>query len=136
MDVKFPFEYAGKEFFGPIYRPVARVSLQSPKNKTWITTWMVVDTGADFTILPRYLSEDLAISLEADCVMDTTRGVGGEQAIYLVKKKLSAKIGRLSRQVPLAFFTADEVPPLLGRLGFLETFNTEFLKSHFVVFKD
>lgn len=26
-------------------------------------------------------------------------------------------------------------PELLGRLGFLETFDTEFLKSHMVVFK-
>lgn len=97
---------------------------------------MVVDTGADFSILPYYLSEDLAISLEKDCLKDITEGVGGRQSIYMCKFKIKAKIGRLERSVPLAFFDTNEVPALLGRQGFLETFDTEFLKSHVVVFKN
>lgn len=135
MDVEFPFENVGKSFFGAIYRPVAKVSLKSLRNTIWTEAWMVVDTGADFTILPRYLAEDLHISLERDCVKDETFGVGGEQAIYLCKQKIKAKIGNIERDVPLAFFDSNEVPALLGRLGFLETFDTEFLKSHVVVFK-
>ena len=135
MDVKFNFEYEGKSFFGQIFRPVAKVSFLSPKSGLWISTWMVVDTGADFTILPNYLSRDLQISLETECIIDTTRGVGGEQTIYLVKSRVSAKIGPIQKTVPLAFFSTDEVPPLLGRLGFLETLNTEFLKTHTTIFK-
>lgn len=136
MDVKFSFENSGKMFFGQIYRPVAKVSFKSPKQNIWIDTWMVVDTGADFTILPGYLSNDLGISLEHDCIKDITKGVGGQQVIYLCKSKIKAKIGTLEREIPLAFFDNNEVPPLLGRLGFLETFETQFLKSHQVVFKD
>lgn len=30
----------------------------------------------------------------------------------------------------------NEVPPLMGRLGFLETFDTEFLKRHAVIFRE
>lgn len=135
MAVRFPFEKAGKNLFGNIYRPVARVSLESSKNGVWTDVWMVVDTGADFTILSRYLADTLGISLEKDCVKDTTFGVGGEEIIYLCKQKVRAKVGSLKRDVPLAFFDSNEVPALLGRLGFLETFNTEFLKSHVVVFK-
>ncbi len=135
MDVKFPFEHVGKSFFGPVYRPIAKVSLKSIKTNMWAETWMVVDTGADFTILPRYLSEDLTISLEDDCLKDETFGVGGTQAIYLCKQRIQARIGTLERDIPLAFFDSNEVPALLGRLGFLETFTTEFLKTHIVVFK-
>lgn len=135
MDVKFPFENVGKSFFGPIFRPVAKVSLKSIKINVWAETWMVVDTGADFTILPRYLTADLGISLEDDCVKDTTFGVGGQQSIYLCKKKIKAKLGEIERDIPVAFFDTNEVPALLGRLGFLETFDTEFLKSHVVVFR-
>ena len=62
-------------------------------------------------------------------------GVGGEQKIYLCKNKVKAQIGDITREVPLAFFSNDEVPALLGRCGFLETFDTEFLKSHVVMFK-
>lgn len=135
MDVKFPFENVGKSFFGQIFRPVAKVSLKSIKINAWTETWMVVDTGADFTILPRYLTEDLGISIENDCVKDSTFGVGGEQTIYLCKRKVNAKIGSLKRDIPLAFFDSSEVPALLGRLGFLETFDTEFLKKHILIFK-
>lgn len=134
MDVKFSFENVGKNIFGIIHRPVAKVSFKSPGKNIWTQTWMIVDTGADFTILPRYLSEDLGISLERDCIKDLTSGVGGDQAIYLYKSRLKARIGNLERNVPIAFFDSNEIPALLGRLGFLETFNTEFLKSHELVF--
>lgn len=136
MDVKFAFEYVGKSFFGSIHRPVAKVSFKSPKENIWIDTWLVVDTGADFTILPEHLSHDLGISLERDCVKEGTVGVGGEQNIYLCKSKIKAKIGHIERDIHLAFFDTNEVPALLGRLGFLETFDTEFLKTHTVVFKE
>lgn len=136
MAIKFDFEYEGETYFGHVYRPVAKVSLESPKYGTWIDTWMVVDTGADFTILPKYTSRDLGISLKSDCIVDSTRGVGGEETIYLCKTKIVAKIATVTRSVPLAFFNTNTVPPLLGRLGFLETFDTQFLKSHAVVFKE
>jgi len=64
MAVRFSFEDVGKSFFGKVYRPIAKVSFQSPKLGIWADTWMIIDTGADFTILPQYLSEDLAISLK------------------------------------------------------------------------
>jgi len=136
MAISFDFEDEGRGRFGSIYRPVAKVSLQSSKFDTWINTWMVIDTGADFTILPKYISADLGISLEHDCILESTKGVGGEQTIYFVKSKITAKIGSLTRKIPLAFFATDELPPLLGRLGFLETFDTEFLAIHKVTFKD
>ena len=136
MDVKFDYEFSGETYFGKIFRPVAKVSFKSQIGKLWSDVWMVVDTGADFTILPRYVSNDLGISLEKDCIVDTTAGVGGEQKIYLCKTRIGVKIGSYSREIPIAFFDSDEVPPLLGRLGFLETFNTIFQKSHKVVFKN
>lgn len=135
MDVKFPFEYVGRCFFGPVQRPIAKVSLKSPKSDIWTDTWMVVDTGADFSILPRYISKDLKISLEHDCVKDITVGVGGERIVYLCKSKIKARIGQFEREIPLAFFDSNDIPALLGRLGFLETFDTEFLKKHVVVFR-
>ena len=136
MDVKFLFEDGGETSFGRIYRPIAKVNLKSPRLEKFVDIWMVVDTGADYTIIPRYFSQKLRISLEKDCFKDATFGVGGSQTIYFLKSKISAKIGNLERNIPLAFFDNNEVPALLGRLGFLETFNTEFLKTHSVVFKD
>ncbi len=136
MVVKFPFEDNGENQFGRIFRPVAKVTLASPVINKYIDIWMVVDTGADYTIIPQHFSEKLRISLEKDCIKDTTFGVGGTQAIFFLKSKISAKIGTIERKIPLAFFDNNEVPALLGRLGFLETFDTQFLKSHVVIFKE
>ncbi|MBM4401909.1 MAG: retroviral-like aspartic protease family protein [Candidatus Cloacimonetes bacterium] len=138
MDVvKFPYEDAGEGFFGQIFRPLAKVTLSTPMvTKSPVNIWMVVDTGADYTIIPRHFSEKLRISLEHDCMKDETFGVGGRQTIYFYKSRVEAKIGGFRRKIPLAFFDNNEIPALLGRLDFLETFDTEFLKSHFVIFRD
>lgn len=58
------------------------------------------------------------------------------RTLIFYKKLLEVKVGNLQRNVPIAFFDSNEVPPLLGRLGFLETFDVEFLKTHRVVFKN
>lgn len=136
MAVKFSFEDEGQGVFGHILRPVAKVIFTSPNNNQSVAVWMVVDTGADYTILPRHLAEKLGISLEHECNKNTTFGVGGEQTVYFLKKRIEVKIGSYKRKIPMAFLDSNEVPALLGRLGFLETFNTEFLKKHIVVFKD
>ena len=136
MDVKFEYEYSGDCYFGKIFRPVAKVSFKSILESKWSDIWMVIDSGADFSILPRYVSNVLGISLEKDCVSGITTGVGGEQKIHLCKQKIIVKLGNITKNIPLAFFDSDEVPPLLGRLGFLETFDTCFYKTHVVSFKN
>src|SRR3989344_2317711 len=134
MDVKFGYNDEGNSFFGRIYRPIAKVTFSSLDLSKLVDVWMIVDTGADFSILPAHFAEKLRVNFEKDCVKDATSGVGGEQTIYLLKKPLEAKVGYFSRKVPVAFFDSNEIPPLLGRLGFLETFDAEFLKKHAVVF--
>ncbi len=135
MELKFNFEYRGESHFGKIYRPYARVLLKSPKQELWLNEWLIVDTGADFTTLPRYIARELDIDLKGDCMNGSTSGVGGKQVIFLLKKYLEVKLGETTRRVPVAFFDNNQVPGLMGRQGFIETFDTEFLKAHVVVFK-
>jgi predicted aspartyl protease len=137
MSVTFPFEHAGRGLLGDVYRPIATVYLKSlKKSYYWAEVKMLVDTGSDFTILPKYIAEDLQISLTQDCKKATTVGVGGPQSIYIVNKKVKAKIGNIEREIPLAFFDNDKSPALLGRQGFMETMDIEFMKSRTVVFKE
>ena len=88
------------------------------------------------TTLPKYMAESLNISLERDCWKDKTNGVGGNEIVYIYKQKIKVRLGDNERTVPISFLNTDRIPALLGRLGFLETFDTEFLKSHVVVFKN
>ena len=132
MDVVFPYQKEKSDLLGVIYRPMASVSFQS-RNNTWVSVRMIVDSGADYTLLPRYVAKRLQIDLEKDCKQITTHGVGGESYVYFLPK-IRVRLGIWERNIPLGFLDGDDVPPLLGRHLFMETFETLFSSSHNVSF--
>jgi len=75
----------------------------------------------------------LKINLKKECQLFKTAGIGGEEKVYL-KKDLNVKIGNWERTVPVGFLDKDNIPPLLGRQGFLETFEVLFSSNHTVNF--
>lgn len=81
---------------------------------------MIVDTGADYTLLPKRYAQLLGISLNKNCQAEETQGVGGKEKIYLCKKSILIKIGVFKRQIPVGFLNRDNIPSLLGRLQALE----------------
>lgn len=136
MSEEFIYKYIGKCVFGEVYRPVAEVTFYCKGNSLPLSLWMVVDSGADYSILPRYMADKLGISLTKDCTSDMTSGVGGQKKTYFLKEKVKAKLGKISKEVPIAFIDSNEVPPLLGRLGFMELFEIVFDGNKKVVFKE
>lgn len=94
---------------------------------------MIVDTGADYTLLPRFMARKLGISLEKDCQIFRVLGVGGGERVYFLKKA-KVKLGNWERTIPLGFLERNEIPPLMGRHLFLETFRTVFSPDHTVSF--
>jgi len=85
MTVSFPFEQRSSNIFSVIYRPIALVLLWSTKISDWMDVPMIVDTGADYTILPSYQSQNLGVDLEKDCRPYQTQGVGGSDIVYLLQ---------------------------------------------------
>jgi len=126
--IVFPFEKEGKGIFRPIRRPIAQVGFFSKKFNRDIKIAMLVDTGADYTLLPRSKAFDLGIDLEKDCAPQITSGIGGTEIVFLLKKRLKISIGEMKRNVPLGFLERDSVPPLLGRFKCLESFDVLFSK--------
>ena len=57
---------------------------------------------------------------------------GGERVYYLPKIKV--KLGDWKRIIPIGFLERNEIPPLMGRHLFLETFETLFSSNHTVSF--
>lgn len=134
MALSFPFEKVFSPIFGTVHRPVAWISFWSKAKNEWIGIWMIVDSGADYTLLPRYMSEYLGISLKNDCQIFSTFGVGGEETVSLYKKA-KIKLGQWEISAPIGFLEKDAVPPLLGRQGFMEKFATLFF-NHKTSFSD
>lgn len=130
--VIFPFRKEKSVIFGEIFRPIAKVFFWSKKWQTWEEIWMIVDSGADYTILPGYLSNRLGVDLKADCEDHKTIGVGGQEAVFLFKKQ-KVRLGPWDRIIPVGFLKRDDVPPLLGRQDFLEGFKVVF-ENHKTIF--
>ena len=119
--------------FGKIYRPVAKVFFFSKSKRRWYETWMIVDTGADYTLLPKYFSERLGVNLAKECNLFETSGIGGREKVYLYNR-MKVKLGSWERIIPVGFLSRDNIPPLLGRYKFLETFESLFSSSHKLTF--
>lgn len=133
MALTFPFEKSASPIFGTIRRPVAKISFFAKNKNRWYETWMIVDTGADYALLPKYFSSRLGVDLSKDCQIFKTFGIGGQEKVYLLKE-IRARIGKWERNVPVGFLDQDDIPPLLGRHLFLETFNLFFSLNHYLAF--
>lgn len=60
---KFPFTYISKSYLGKIRRPYAICEFKNTNNNIWIPIEMVVDTGADYTVLPINYANLLGIDI-------------------------------------------------------------------------
>lgn len=123
MSITFKFKEYPSNIFGITRRPIAQVYFQHKNKVRWLPVAMVVDSGADYTLLPKFLAASLGISLPKDCKLIGTRGVGGESTVHLLRKKIKVKLGKYEREIPIGFLSNDNIPPLLGRQEFLETFK-------------
>jgi len=121
----FPFTFIGKTKLGIIYRPYAVVLAFSKIRSKWQPLEMIIDTGADYTLLPKRYAGILGINLSQDCIKEKTLGIGGTETVYQYKN-LPVKINKWQKKIPVGFLKRDNVPPLLGRLECLEIFRLIF----------
>lgn len=133
MAITFDYEKHTSTIFRDVYRPVAQVDFFSQSKKRWYEIWMIVDTGADYTLLPKHFSLRLGIDLKKDCQIFHTSGIGGVEKVYLAKN-IKIRIGKWERRIPVGFIDKDNIPPLLGRQQFFETFEVFFSSNHTVTF--
>jgi hypothetical protein len=122
MVVTFNYEKEASPLFGTIYRPVADILLQNAQTGQWQPVTMLIDSGADYTLLPFWFSAPLGIDLARSCEKGSTFGVGGEVEVYLYRE-IMAKVGNWERKIAVGFLEREKVPPLLGRQGLLDSFT-------------
>lgn len=134
MEVSFPFEKRVSTIFGTVWRPVALVEFRSIVDSTvWTTIRMIVDTGADYTLLPRSYAKALGVNLERDCKPYETLGIGGHEVVYM-HPRIKVRISDWEDEVPVGFLDRDAVPALLGRQQCLEALSV-LLENHTTTFR-
>jgi hypothetical protein len=127
--IKLSYKYEGNSVFGDIYRPLVPVNIWSEKFMVWILVWMIVDTGADYTLFPLDFSKKLGINLKNDCTISQASGIGGNARVYLPKRPIAMKLWEWERNIPIGILAKSNFPPLLGRIKGIETFRMTFNKK-------
>jgi hypothetical protein len=86
---------------------------------------ILVDSGADFCLMPKQLGIDLGYGIGTEEVMSKAEGVGGE--VDYVLRRVEISIDTHTLTVPIAWLqTDDTVECLLGREVIFDKFDIEF----------
>ena len=128
MKTIFPFVYIGTNKFGKIVRPYATIFVQKKDTGIYLQRFLVVDSGADFTMFPKKDAYAFGIDLEKETTRSKIFGVGGQEIVYLYEN-LEIKVGDVKLRIPCGFIDRNDVPALLGRQHFSELFAVCF-KDH------
>lgn len=85
----------------------------------------LVDSGADTTLIPRFMGKLLGLEREKEDKVEEVSGICGE--LQIIRKKLWIIINdyKFSAEVLWAF-TCDDVSPLLGRKDVFDRFKVTF----------
>ena len=96
---------------------------------------MLVDSGADFCLMPKQLGIDLGYTVGVEEVMSKAEGVGGE--IDYLLRRVEVSIDGHTLTVPIAWIqTDDAVEYLLGREVIFDRFDIEFKqRDRQIIFK-
>lgn len=108
------------------------VDFKTKINDDWLSIEMIVDTGADYSLLPKRYAPLLGVDIETDCIAKTTLGVGGSETVYFCKNQM-IRINDWKKNIPIGFLERDDIPPLLGRMGFMELLKI-ILYKHQTIF--
>lgn len=126
-------EFSYVESEGGVYRPCVSVTFHNGKKK-FPVGHALVDTGADFTILPLAIAHYLQIELD-DTKQRTVDGAGGGKfKVIPSRNKINYSIDkegfRSLQWKGIAYFTETEPIVLLGREQCLDKFDITFCGPH------
>jgi len=127
----FKFTEEISSSLGTVYRPLAKVGLKDADGDVFEIS-MIVDSGADITVLSRRIGDIIGIDVESG-EEKIFRGIVGEIIAYV--HRISIFIDGKELEIGAAFALA-EVPNLLGRLDVFRNFEISFRKEEDFCFSD
>jgi len=123
------FEYTEKEsrIVGNILKPLIEIEIFS-KNEVWYgLDEVLVDTGADITLIPKYVGEEIVDEIKSG-QKASIKGISPVELIVYIHK-LKIKVANKEFETKIAIADSDEVPTVLGRFEALDLFKAEFING-------
>jgi hypothetical protein len=100
------------------------------------TVEMLIDSGADMCLIPKWLGESLGLAVSMGEIMQEAFGIGG--SVKYVMRNLTYTINSTTiTEVPTAWVQTDEVSDIIiGREVIFDAFDVEFKQAdEMIVFK-
>lgn len=132
------FSYIEKEskVLGKILRPLIEIEIFSQVRNDWeIIEEVLVDTGADLTVIPRFIGESIISDITSGEYTEI-KGIVPTSLLIAFIHKLKIKTAGKEFETKVAIADSNDVPPILGRYWALDLFNIKFLKGKEMVFND
>jgi len=129
--IKFGYERQESSLLGVIFRPIAEIYIKKKGEEKWYRVLMIIDSGADVTLLPSMYAGILGVDLN-ECKKQKTRGIGGFADVYITD--MEARIGGEKMRTFVGFIEGD-IPPLMGRTDFFGTFEVFFKRDEILFIK-
>lgn len=103
--------------------PAAEVKIQS-KEREWLSIFLLIDSGAALSALPKSDASFFGVDVEMGGVMYIS-GVSG-QPIKGWRHNLDIRFGNNTMNLPFVFLDNPNAPRVLGRAGLFEKFSIVF----------
>jgi len=134
--MKFPFTEKESKILGKILRPLLEIEVFSDIRNSWeIIEEVLVDTGADLTVLPRFIGESIIDDITTGEYVEI-KGIVPTSLLIAFIHTLKIKAAGKEFETKVAIADSNDVPPILGRYEALDLFNLEFKKGKEMIFKD
>ncbi len=91
----------------------------------YLTISFLLDTGADFTMLPAHIAKWLDIDL-TKCPQMRSYGIEGSKGVRVWANKIQIKICRYELDIRCLFSKNESCPYILGRADIFSHFNILF----------
>lgn len=129
--MKFQYIEKDSRAVGRILKPIIEIEIFS-KDELWYgMDEVLVDTGADITLIPKDVGEELVHNIESG-EKASIKGVSPiELTVYI--HRLTIRVADREFETKVAIADSNEVPAVLGRFEALDLFNAEFVKGKEII---
>ncbi len=133
--IKYKYREKHSKIFGTVLRPLVDIEVWSKINNDWeIIDNVLADTGADISILPRFLAEPLVKDITIGQYVEI-KGVVPNTVLIAFIHSTRIRINEREFETKVAFADSNDVPPILGRYKGLDLFEVTYNKGKEVIIK-
>ena len=120
--IEFEFEKRQTQKLGEILKPIVPVTIIGPKRS--LNIFMLLDSGADLSLLPYSVGETIGLELDIENRSEV-QGIG-EGSVPYILTAVKLQIQDIEILVRVGWALIEEVPFILGRLDVFQNFSIEF----------